>query len=215
MKINNPLFNGLPDNEYHNIISQFKKVKYRKNECIFSQQDRIEDIYLILDGLVEISQYTLDGTKNIVNLLTHDEMFAESFALSNDPIAPYYSTCLKDTILLRIKTDTFNKLSHTYPTLMFNMVNILATKNTFLSFKIDCLSKNNIKDKVFELLRYYHIKQNSYQIKLPFNKTQLAEFLGVNRSALSREMKKMINAKIFSYMDKQYLLNEELFNQPQ
>jgi CRP/FNR family transcriptional regulator, dissimilatory nitrate respiration regulator len=216
MEINNPLFNGLNAEAYEDVISNFTPVKYRKHECIFVQQDRLNYIYIVVDGLVEISRYSVEGVRSIVNLLEDNEMFAESFILAYDePISPYYGTCLKDTDLLVIDVDHFSYICQTYPVIMFNMMRILATENTFLTFKTDCLSKNNIKDRVFELLRYYHIKQSTYQIQLPFNKNQLADFLGVNRSALSREMKKMAAENIFAYADRKYHLNDKMFKHHQ
>lgn len=207
----NNLFKDLSDEELSDIMKHFTTTYIRKNTNIFFQKDTIDHIYIIINGRVEVNKHDLDGTKSIITILGRYDVFGESIALSTNQISPYNSMTLEDSTIGNIEHDSFIEMTLKYPKLLTNMVEVLANKNTFMTFKLECLSKRNIQEKVFEVLRYYSIIQKSYEIELPFNKSQLAEFLFINRSALSRELSKMQSEGIFRYENKVYYLNEKYF----
>ncbi|MDR3215530.1 MAG: Crp/Fnr family transcriptional regulator [Bacilli bacterium] len=209
--VNNDLFKNIKDDDIDNIIKEFKLEKYDKNKLIFMEKDIIDRFFIIEQGKIEISKFDIDGKKNIVTILNTQDMFAESIALAMTNISPYTITTLEKSNIYHIEVKNYLNLITKYPILAINMNKILAIKNTFLTFKIDCLSKRSIKDKVHELLRYYAIINDSFEIALPFNKTNLADFLCVDRSALSRVLTKMIDDNIFSYHHNKYYLNKEFF----
>lgn len=208
---NNALFSNISSDNIDEIAKKFTWKAYQKNETVFLEKDTVDYIYIIKEGSVEITKFDLNGSKNIVTILHDHDMFAESVALSPISVSPYTVTSLTYSIIGKINSEKFNELAKVYPMLLINMQEILAGKNTFLTFKIDCLSKKTIKERVYELLRYYAIQQDSLKVKLPYNKTQLADFLCVNRSALARELTKMSEEGIFTYKNKTYLLNENIF----
>ena len=208
----NLLFDNLTDNEIKIIISCAKSESYQKNETIFFEKDYVSKMYLVISGGVAISKYDIDGNKSIVAHINEYDMFAESIALANPNISPYTVEAITNTQVLALDLETFKKLTKDIPSLLDNMVMILATKNTYLTFKIDCLSKHTIRERVYEILRYYYIKENSNTIKLPYNRSQLAEFLCLNRSSLTRELTKMEAEGLFTYKKGVYKLNiEKLF----
>ncbi|WP_423363638.1 Crp/Fnr family transcriptional regulator [Mycoplasma sp. P36-A1] len=208
----NNLFKDINDNDLEQIMTHFSQRVYNKNSTVFYQKDHIEFIYIIVTGKVEVNKHDLDGTKSIITILGKYDVFGESISLSSNNITPYNSMVLEDSKIAYISKKTFLTLAKNNQQLFNNMIEVLANKNAFMTFKLECLSKKNIQEKVFEVLRYYSIIQDSFDIVLPFNKSQLAEFLFVNRSALSREMTKMKDAGIFRYDSKHYYLNEEIFN---
>ncbi|MEG0283747.1 MAG: Crp/Fnr family transcriptional regulator [Erysipelotrichales bacterium] len=207
----NNLFKGIGENELNNIMKHFNKEEFQKNESIFIEGDILDRLYIIYSGKHEITKYSLDGTKNIVAILEAGDMFAESVALSVDSISPYSVTCLEDSVVYSIKINNYNTIMNEFSQLGINMQRILAMKNAYLTFKIDCISKKTIKERVYEILRYYYIKNNSTKFELPFNKNQLADFLCVNRSSLSREMSAMVDEGVFTYKKKIYSINEDFF----
>lgn len=206
---NNPLFKNIHIDTLKEILTHFNVNDYKKNSTIFFEGDYLDIIYIIIDGKVEISKYDVNGNKNIVTLLSDYDMFAESVALAQTNISPYTVSTLATTKALEIEVTEFLRLAHKYQQLLNNIIDILANKNTYLTFKIDCLSKRTIRERVFEVLRYYSVINNSSKVKLPFNRSQLAEFLCVNRSALTRELSSMEDDNIFEYKNGYYILNDK------
>lgn len=204
----NPLFKGMEIKEIKENLSNFEVVDFSKGHTIIHEKDLVNTFYIILEGKVSISKYDLEGNKNIVTFILAYDLFAESIALSSI-ISPYTVECVENTTLLCLDIATFKKLTMHSDQLFNNIIDVLAKKNAFLTFKIDCLSKHTIKERLYELFNYYYLNTNSTKVKLPYNKTQLADFLAVNRSSLTRELSKMQDEGYFEYKDKTYYLNAE------
>ena len=92
------------------------------------------------------------------------------------------------------------------------MLKILSEKNVFLTSKIECLSKRSIRSKLLSYLSDFALKKNTNEFKIPFNRQELADFLGVDRSALSSELSKLQKEKILKFNKNEFkLLNNNYY----
>lgn len=208
----NQLFTSLNIEEIKNVISHFKEYTYEKKQIIFHEGDKLKTIFIIIDGEVEVHNYDYKGNKIIIALLKNYDMFGESVALSDVEITPYASAASKESKILKIAIEDFKKLLLEYPQLMMNMLELVASKNAYLTYKIEILSKKNIRDRVIEVLKYYYQINQNPCFTIPFNKTRFADFIGINRSALETELTKMINESLFTYDNKKFTLSDKLIN---
>ncbi|MEG2539659.1 MAG: helix-turn-helix domain-containing protein, partial [Clostridium sp.] len=80
-----------------------------------------------------------------------------------------------------------------------NMVYIIANKNLQLTRKIEHISKRTIRDKIISYLSTQKSITKSNSFTIPFNRQELADYLGVDRSALSKELSKMAGEGIINY----------------
>lgn len=207
----NSLFKDMDIKEIKKYTSLFKITSHQKSSIIFFEKDIINKFFIVLEGKVSISKYDLEGNKKIIAFISEYEIFGETIALSNFK-SPYTVECVENTKLLNIDVNIFKKLTIQSANLFNNVIDVLSTKNAFLTFKIDILSKRTIKERLYELFHYYYINTNSYIIKLPYNRSQLSDFLAINRSALTRELAKLEEEGFFEYKNKKYYLNEEMFH---
>ncbi len=206
----NNLFSNLTEAEFNHVLDKSEYRKVQAKEIISKPGDKMTKIYILVEGKVEVYSYDLSGNKKMVTIFEEGEMFGESVALGIEKISPFFIETITATTLLSLCYQEVEKERFPYQ-LIKNLLKIVATKNQFLTHKIECLNKGTIEERVYEVLHYYHVRQKSYQIKLPYSKTQLAEYLCVNRSALSREMAKMENQGIFKSDKREYFLNPEYF----
>ncbi|MFV0380187.1 MAG: Crp/Fnr family transcriptional regulator [Anaerorhabdus sp.] len=202
------LFINISDEEFEEINKKIIYKKINKGEIIFNIGSKLSDFYLILDGKVEVCSYDFNGNKKLIGIFNDGELFGESVALGQEKISPFEVSAVKDTDVVIIKQDTILNLPIA---VLYNLVKIVSTKNTFLTHKVECLNKSTVKERLFEVLTYYHLKQQSNTIVIPFNKTQLAEYLCVNRSSLSREIKQMEDDGIIKVKKNKYFLSEKTF----
>lgn len=202
------LFKGVTATELHLISQKIIRKNFKKNEVLFHIGDTIQAVFVILEGSLEICSYDIGGNKKLVTVLEEGEMFAESVALGEDSMSPFDIIATKElTVMCITKEIMFN-----FPKqVLENLIRILSTKNTFLTHKLECLNKNTVKERLYEVLNFYHIKQRSHTITLPFNKTQLAEYLCVNRSSLSREIHLMEQTGIIQVNKQEYILHKDFF----
>lgn len=208
---NNSLFKNMDIKEIKKYTSLFEVATYPKSSIIFLEKDKIDHFYIVLEGKVSISKYDLIGDKKIIVFISEYEIFGETIALSNFK-SPYTVECVEKSTLMVIDVSIFKKLTIQSANLFNNVIDVLSTKNAFLTFKLDILSKRTIKERLYELFHYYYINTNSNVIKLPYNRSQLADFIAVNRSALTNELSKLEDEGYFEYKNKKYYLNEEMFH---
>ena len=97
--------------------------------------------------------------------------------------------------------------------LLEKLMNMMAERNFSLLEKISYMSKKTIREKVLNYLYNQSSQNNSSYFDIPFNKTELANFLSVDRSALSSELNKLKKEKVIDFEKKRYhILKDKLKN---
>ena len=194
------LFDNIDKKEIPNILNNFKSQKrlYEKGNIIIDMGDKVEAIYLILNGKIEISKEYDDTRKNIVNILESGEIFAEAMALSTNKISQITAISLSKSEILKINIkDIFdNNLEKNKNMFIENLLKIISDKNKFLSMKNDILSQKSLRSKIILYLEYMSNMQKSEKINIPYSRDKLAEFISADRSALSRELNRLAKEKM-------------------
>lgn len=194
------LFDNIDKKEIPNILNNFKSQKklYEKGNIIIDMGDKVEAIYLILNGKIEISKEYDDTRKNIVNILESGEIFAEAIALSTNKISQITAISLSKSEILKINIkDIFdNNLEKNKNIFIENLLKIISDKNKFLSMKNDILSRKSLRSKIILYLEYMSNMQKSEKINIPYSRDKLAEFISADRSALSRELNRLAKEKM-------------------
>lgn len=194
------LFDNIDRKEIPNILNNFKSQKklYEKGNIIIDMGDKVEAIYIILNGKIEISKEYDDTRKNIVNILESGEIFAEAMALSTNKISQITAISLSKSEILKINIkDIFdNNLEKNKNIFIENLLKIISDKNKFLSMKNDILSQKSLRSKIILYLEYMSNMQKSEKINIPYSRDKLAEFISADRSALSRELNRLAKEKM-------------------
>lgn len=194
------LFENIDKKEIPNILNNFKSQKklYEKGNIIIDMGDKVEAIYLILNGKIEISKEYDDTRKNIVNILESGEIFAEAMALSTNKISQITAISLSKSEILKINIKYIfdNNLEKNKNIFIENLLKIISDKNKFLSMKNDILSQKSLRSKIILYLEYMSNMQKSEKINIPYSRDKLAEFISADRSALSRELNRLAKEKM-------------------
>ncbi len=195
------LFDDIDKKEIPNILNNFKSQKksYDKGNIIIDTGDKVESIYIILNGKIEISKEYDDTRKNIVNILESGEIFAEAMALSTNKISQITAISLIKSEILKINTNNIfdNNLKKNDKNIFIeNLLKIISDKNKFLSIKNDILSQKSLRNKIVLYLKYMSNMQKSKKITVPYSRDKLAEFISADRSALSRELNRLAKEKM-------------------
>jgi CRP-like cAMP-binding protein len=136
-----------------------------------------------------------DGQRNLVAVLVPGECFGESFACSKHPEALVSVVAMEDCEILFLdckKIVTTCSSACTFHTrLIENMLSMLAEKILGLNQKLEIVSKRKIREKLFTFFESQKKNAGTNVFSIPYNREQLADFLFVDRSALSNELCKM------------------------
>lgn len=198
------LFYGIQESEMTAMlgcIGAYLK-EYKKNQYIITLEENVEAVGILLSGKVDMIKEDLWGNKTLLVSMQKGELFGESFScgiVKNVTVSFVADTAsmilfLPFSRILR----TCNMSCKFHHRLIENMVTVIAEKNIVLMDKVDILSKKTLREKIATYLLQEASKQQSLYFDIPLGRVQLAEYLCVDRSALTRELNTM---KAEGYID--------------
>lgn len=187
-----------------------KVVTYRPNAIIFSEGDPAEYVGIVLSGEVQIVKDDFYGNRNILASLSEAQLFAESFACADVAVLPVSVLAMKETAIMHINlrkiTTTCSNCCDFHSKLVYNMLRIVANKNVQLNQKIEFISKRTTREKLMAYLLQEAKKAGNNSFSIPFNRQELADFLFVDRSAMSNELCKLRNEEILNFSKNKFQL---------
>ena len=215
---NSQLFSGIESNDIQSLIGCLtaKEKKFDKNEVIFHQGEAIDYMGLVLSGCVHIVKEDFWGNRTILSDITPSQMFGESFACANKQDLTVSAIAVEATTVLfldikRILT-TCSSTCLFHARLIRNLISVLAEKNLMLTGKIEHITKRSTQEKLLSYLSAESIKAGSAMFEIPFNRQQLAEYLAVDRSAMSIELSRLQKKGFLTYHKNIFHLKEHFTN---
>lgn len=211
---NSELFRGISSEEIGLLLEEMpvKRQAYSKGNFIFYAGDAVRYIHIVLTGVVHIVQEDYWGNRNILTQVRPGGMFGEAFACLPDSVATVSVIAMEDTDVLCIDVSQFLLASRvlTAPQgkFMMNLLAVMARRNRQLTEKIRYITQRSTRKKIMFYLSDEALRQHSHSFTLPFNRQQLADFLSVDRSALSAELSKMKRDGLIDYYKDQFELKQ-------
>ena len=199
------MFAGVGEEEISAILSclNARMYTYRKGEYILRQGEHLSDIIILTEGNMHIQKDDYWGNRSILGQIAVGEMFGEAYvapesgALLNDVVAVENSTVIFFDVK-RILT-TCPSACRFHSTVVQNMFFAISEKNRKLVQKLDHISKRTTREKLISYLSEEAKKHNSATFSIPYNRQQLADFLSVDRSAMSNELCKMRDDNLIEF----------------
>ncbi|MGN1319430.1 MAG: Crp/Fnr family transcriptional regulator [Lachnospirales bacterium] len=165
---------------------KIKERNFKKGSFIYNYGDYMNSINIVVFGMVHIVKEDFWGNTSILTEIGVGELFGETYAcLKNIPMQVRVEA-VKDCVIYEIDTDSIINLG-----LIKNLLSVLAYKNFMLTNKLEAMSQKTIRDKVMTYLSQQSQKTKNNEFYIPFNRQQLADYLSIDRSALSREIANM------------------------
>ncbi|WP_340147270.1 Crp/Fnr family transcriptional regulator [Ruminiclostridium josui] len=165
--------------------------------------DKVSSVGIILSGSAQIVKEDIMGNRNIVSEIGVADMFGEAFACANVSKSPVTVLTTTGCTVMYIKFSriitTCSSACSFHTMLISNMLSLIAQKNIFLNNKIDILSQRSIREKLMAYFSMQIQKSGKNRFRIPFSRDELADFLCINRSALSRELSKMKQENILDF----------------
>lgn len=189
------LFKDMTDREFEEALSRLgaHEQTFEKGEMILRAGDTTSEMGIILAGSVTIESNDLWGNRAILNLAEAGDFFAEVYALfGNEPLL--IDVCAnEDCRILFLKTAglTGEMKSSWQIRLTRSLLLIASRKNLVLSGRAFHTSPKSIRGRLMAYLDSMSRKKGSRSFDIPFDRQQLADYLNVERTALSKELGKM------------------------
>lgn len=192
-----PFFNGMRDEEILSILHcvQASTVARPRGAYILRAGDTTEVMGLVLSGSVLILQEDLWGHRNILSKCTAGDFFGEPYAATSGAVLNVNAVAEADCELLflnvkRLLTSCPTACDH-HQKLIRNLVSVLANRLLVFNDKITHVSKRSTREKLLSYLSSESVRQASLSFDIPFDRQQLADYLCVDRAAMSLELSKL------------------------
>lgn len=210
-KIQTPLFFNIEESEWSEMeaCGCMRTGRFSKNETIFHMGDMIQEIGIVLTGSVNIENVDLWGNRSILSNIAPGQLFAESYALCKEPIMVSAVAAEASEILflkLSVFTDSKYCTASWHSKMTRNMLQISLRKNLNLANRIFCTTPKTIRRRLLIYLSAEAAKAKSATFRIPFNRQELADYLNLERSALSKELGKMRDDGILTFHKNQFTL---------
>ncbi|MBP3360576.1 MAG: Crp/Fnr family transcriptional regulator [Clostridia bacterium] len=192
-----PLFHGLSAEDAKKLLHCLgaEKKSFDKDCIIYHAGDTVKRIGLVLSGSVNIESVDFLGNKSILSHAGPGQLFAETYAfLGDEPLMVSVAAAEQSKVLfLSIEQllTTCPEACTCHTAMIKNLLTVSARKNISLSQKILHISPKSIRERLLAYLSTLSAQQGSRSVTIPFNRQQLADYLCVDRSALSNEISKM------------------------
>lgn len=206
------LFKDIKDTEFEALFACVgaKKECYEKGDFIFFNGNVTSSIGIVMTGRVQVIKEDVYGNRAILNDLGPKSVFGESFVCGGSFTLTVSVQAVEDSEVLFLP---FERIMHICPsacgfhnTLLKNMVEMIARKNIKLVEKLEVTTKHSLREKMMTYLSQLAQEQCSPTVTSPLGRVDLADFLGADRSALTRELNRMREAGLIVFDKNTYTL---------
>lgn len=205
-----PLFMGFDEQTISLILEAqgAQLARYARGEVLLREGERTDKFGIVVDGTIFIEQNDFWGNRNLMGRISAGLIFAESFACSR-PQRPLAVNVVADSGCVVYWLDCHRLLKQgsldekVWRTLVANLIHVLSNKNIRFNEKVTHMGQRTTRDKLLSYLSMESRKAHSAVFDIPFNRQELADYLGVERSAMSACLGKLRDEGMLTF-DKQH-----------
>ncbi len=183
---------------------------YGKGEIIYHYGDRISNAGIVLEGKVELIVPGTIGDDSSIKVANPSDSFGSSHSCITDQPSLVTVIASKRTKVLFLKMSKLfsqEAIKCRFASLVTaNLLRQTAFANLEQNRRIHIMSRRSIRDKIWTLLKYNPLEGNRCLINM--NRQEMADYLGVERSALSRELSRMKKEGFIDYRKNVFIINK-------
>ena len=194
---NSPFFQGMTEEEILSVLHCVNATvqSKKKDEYILRVGDSTESMGLVLRGSVLVLQEDLWGHRNIMHRIGPGEYFAEPFAATAGSVLNVSVVADEDSEIMLLNMERFLKTcphacAH-HGRMVRNLVSVMAKRVLDLNEKLTHIAKRSTREKLLSYLSAESMRQGKLAFTIPYDRQQLADYLSVERAAMSVELGKL------------------------
>lgn len=184
------IFNGMKSEYIETIISDknYKVINYDKGDIIALEDNICEYVGIVLTGSIEIQKIYESGRFIVMQRFNESNTFGEAIVFSLTNNYPYTIISSVKSEIMLIPNKSIIELCSKDEKFLSNFMSLLSEKILILNQKVKTISFCSVRQKLANFILEQVQIQNREKIKLSINKKELSEYLGVQRTSLSREL---------------------------
>lgn len=207
-----PLFSGLCPDQLQELLDELRAqtCAYASETTVLHTGEITERFGILLTGTLSIIQEGFEGNQTLVAQITPGNIFAEAFACTRKPLTVTVQAGAAEAKILWIYyADLFiphGRLDAVCRQVSRRLAESFAEKNLFLNGRIEHMAKRSLREKVLSYLSGQSVSAGSRSFLIPLNRQQMADYLAVDRSALSAALGKLRDEGVLRFSKNHFTL---------
>ena len=210
------LFAGIEEESLRRLctcLSAYERT-YPQDSFVFRAGDEVRNVYFILSGRVHIVDEDFWGNRTIIETMVADTLFGEAYVFSGAKSHLVSVMAAEDSVILEMSPQnlftTCSKECGCHAKLVRNTLGIVSRKVVRLTEKMGHIIRRTLREKLLSYLSRCARREKKKEFEIPYSRQQLADYLCVDRSALSHELSRLQREGVLCYNRNQFeLLYEE------
>ena len=206
------LFDGIDEGEIASMMNCLSAAtaKYKKEQIIYRVGDATTMVGVVLSGRAYVVKKDFWGNRSILSEISAGQLFGETYALM--PSAPLEVSVAAaeacEVLFLDVRRilTTCSSACEFHARLIRNLLTVTAQKNLLLTRKLEHMAQRTTREKLLSYLSAESQRQKASSFEIPFNRQQLADYLSVDRSAMSNELCKLRDEGILVFEKNRFQL---------
>ena len=208
-----PLFRGIPEYDLEPCIRslQAKEKKYKKGSIILHAGSTTKNLGLVLSGSVTIESNDVWGNCTILSHIGPGQVFAETYALLPESVMLVDVRANENCRILFLQVSRLIEYSIRNSwdeKLIKNLLSVSSQKNLTLSGRSFHTSPKSARGRILSYLNTVSLQENSREFDIPFNRQQLADYLNLERTNMSKELSRMQREGMIEFRKNHFKLLE-------
>ena len=188
-----PIFSFLSDEELKKIVDMTGHKSYKKGNLLCSEGEKSDTLFIINEGGVKISKLTKDGKEQIVHIFTSGDFFGELSLFSNDETYNFDVYAISDLKVCTLTKENMNEILLANPEISLKLLQVITKRLTQTENLAQNLATNDAEIRIAYMLLEFAEKygiptDQGMQVKLPINREEMANYVGVTRETISRKL---------------------------
>lgn len=198
--VDSGLFRNLKKSDYTNAFAQLTVTgkQYDDGEAVFLEGDVIDKICIVARGSVRAEKTYRNGETHIIQVFDEGDLFGLEFSMSKTKKTANDYISNGNSCIVFVSNNSIRKSDHASE-IKTSLTFRLADDNIKMAKKIEILVERGLRERILTYLNILTSKSGSNTVSVKMNREQLAQFLCVNRSALSNELNKMKKEGIIDF----------------
>ena len=194
-----------------------RKISLNKNDILIRDGQTVDFFTIVESGELTATKLYSDGTQSLLLKFPPSYMAGIDIAATKKKISTYYVTAAKKSIVYLMDYQKISKPGFIPEEerllIMESILALIAAEHIRKMYKIEILSRKGLREKILTYLGIHRSFEGKEDFYIPYNREELADYLCVNRSALSHELKNMeADGLIWCRKNHFKILNAELYN---
>lgn len=196
-----PLFAGFSNEQLNELLEDRRYLvkNFHHGQVVHLEGEPCPAVEIILSGEFAIERISEDGTLMLVARLGPGDILGGNLVFSSIQNFPMTITSRQNSSFVSLRRDLLLELMHNSSSFLLEFLRIISDNTSLLSGKIRQTINRTLRQRILDYLNLQIQTQGTKTIKLTMTKKELAEHLGVQRTSLSRELRKMKNDDLIDF----------------